>query len=162
MDRRWFESSYEGTCGFISSFWKTATDRWLGISSCNWRLCTPWDLAYISCFSRILLHCLMGYHHQGNASRANWCTQSLSSVPCYLHRAWHSTQWILTSKTTLPSSLSRSNSGFWCPPMVYVPPSLNLNTSMLSRIHIDIPTVIRLLAKCFLLTNVLINWKWLM
>ena len=102
-------------CEYIFQVGKIATYQRLGISSCYRKLHTPWGLAYISCFSGVLLHCSAGYHHWGNASRANWCSQSLSSVLCYLCRAWHSSQWILTSKATLPCSLSRSNSGIWCP-----------------------------------------------
>ena len=48
MDRRQLKSSHEGIYKFI--FEKTATDRWLGISSCYWRLCTLWNIAYILYF----------------------------------------------------------------------------------------------------------------
>ena len=100
---------------WIHFFGKIVTDQWLGIYSCCWRLCTQRRPAHVSCISWILLHRSARYHYWGNSSRVNWCSQSLSSVPCYLRRAWHSAWWNLTSKATFSRSLSCINSGIWCP-----------------------------------------------
>ena len=96
-------------------FGKIATDQQLGISSCYWRLCTLWGLAYVSCISGILLHRSAGYHYWGNTSRANGCSQSISSIPRHLYRTWDSAWWIHAPKATFPCPLSCSHSVIWCP-----------------------------------------------